>query len=271
MRNRTVIGWKVLFLAMASSLVLLVLVRAMANDLLWIKEGMIKADNTNIWEIFFSVFGLIYAIIVGLFIVEAHRRIRELSTAVQSELNALGDINDFLRYFKEEGREMVAVPNVRVALSEYVTDVSADMVPKHKDSVLHDANRRKHIAAIIDAIDLLKPQEDNDKFALDAIIQKVGELTSFRAQKTEIARRGFPRPFYGLLQFMTAMTIFGFILQSVESAILHGILVSAITFATTVLYLIVLDLDSPLDGYWNIRDELKKSVAVIKENLIGPP
>ena len=56
----------------------------------------IHIQEMTVWEIFFSVFGLMYAIMVGLLIVEAHRRWRQLSSAIQGELNAIGDIDDCL-------------------------------------------------------------------------------------------------------------------------------------------------------------------------------
>jgi hypothetical protein len=63
------------------------------------------ADDMQTLEIFVSVFGLAYAIIVGLLIIEAHGRMHELSAALRSELNAISDIYDCLRFFNNDEKE----------------------------------------------------------------------------------------------------------------------------------------------------------------------
>lgn len=236
-------------------------------------------SDTSIWEIFFSVFGLLYSIIVGLLVVEAHRRVRELSAAVHAELNAVGDICDFLRYF--DGKNRTTVIQVLEALDVYVNDVVKDMTPNHrifmseeKEAIMNegerkkqDENRRRHITDIIDRVSELNAYDPNDIDALDAIIKKIGDLTTFRAQKTEIARRGFPRSYYYLLTSMSLVMIAGFIGLNVYSLYLHGIFVALVTFATICLFLIIRDLDSPLRGEWNIQRETEASVSVVKQNI----
>ena len=234
--------------------------------------------DLSVWEVFFSVFGLIYAIIVGLLIVEAHRRQRDLSSVVQAELNALGDINDFLRYFNH--RDIKNVRPVIESLKLYCDDVQNDTDPRRRSTLISSiaatpeeqdktlsVRRRQHIKRIIKCVGQLRVMDKNDGYALQAIMDRISALTTFRAQKTEIARLGFPGVYYAILMFMTIAMIIAFIAMPVNSVFLHFFVVGCVAFATTILTTIVYDLDNPLDGIWNIRREVTKSVDMTSENI----
>ena len=79
---------------------------ASATALVWYtdKETLFgfASDDMQALEVFVSVFGLAYAVIVGLLIIEAHGRMHELSSALRSELNAISDIHDCLHFFDDE-------------------------------------------------------------------------------------------------------------------------------------------------------------------------
>ena len=68
-------------------------------------------------EVFVSVFGLAYAIVVGLLIVEAHGRFHELSSAFRGELKSISDIHDCLGYFNKCAQ---AKEKIRLELLRYV-------------------------------------------------------------------------------------------------------------------------------------------------------
>lgn len=283
---------------------------------LFLKSDEGEPLDTPFWEIFFSVFGLIYAIVIGLFIVEAHRRARDLAIAVQNELSAIGDIIDFLRYIENGSKKVLRERATRVikvieALETYTTkEVIEDLDPTSQtDSSTHSVwgwissalrslvspspdnkvavinRRREEVSAIIDAVKSLLPHhafpgssekpaagesavvDNDDKYALEAIINKIGAMTTFRAQKTEVAQRGFPPAFYVLMVFMSLVIIVGIGLLDVHSTELHILLMFFTSSATSFLFLLVVDLDNPLTGYWNIKDELDGDVFAIQHRL----
>lgn len=84
--------------------------------------------NPSIWEVFFAVFGLIYAIIVGLFIVESYRRWGQLSSIIHGEINAIGDIHDCLSYFDNSKKNLRAKIGITNELLNYVEIVENDWV-----------------------------------------------------------------------------------------------------------------------------------------------
>jgi len=92
--------------------------------LLWIVRNVIPSEaiKTDIetWGVFFTVFGIIYAILVGFLLIEVLRRFSSLSSTIQEELNAAEDIRDFLVYIDENKESKRAI---RKALIDYVNSV----------------------------------------------------------------------------------------------------------------------------------------------------
>ena len=68
------------------------------------------------WEEFYSVFGMIYAIVSGFLLVEVLNRFNKLSEVVEAELNAISDVRDFLLYV--DGQEDIK-RSVKKELQEY--------------------------------------------------------------------------------------------------------------------------------------------------------
>ena len=94
-----------------------------ASGVVWVihKWELLALSENDIQtlEVFVSVFGLAYAVVVGLLIIEAHGRFHALSTAFRSELNALSDIHDCLRYYDDSKQNKPAKERIRGLLWEY--------------------------------------------------------------------------------------------------------------------------------------------------------
>ena len=78
---------------------LFILVAVGATTLVSISEITASVSGQNApWEEFYSVFGMIYAIVSGFLLVEVLNRFNKLSEVVEAELNAISDVRDFLIY-----------------------------------------------------------------------------------------------------------------------------------------------------------------------------
>jgi len=249
----------------------------------WDQLASIRAIDMTIWEIFFSVFGLIYAIIVGLLIVEAHRRWRELSSTIQGELNAIGDIHDCLRYFEDSGGNRAAKEEIRTLLAQYVeemneywesmtkspakrieeyegkgfVDILRDLrkESRSKYEYRHERFRGRGVRDIIASVRKLEPNDGSDRHALGAIIDKICELTTYCTNRHESAEHGLPFTFYLFIGFMSVIIVGGTLLLDVGDVWVHGLIVFATTAALTGLFLLLYDVDRPFTGYWRIWPE----------------
>jgi hypothetical protein len=66
-------------------------------------EGI--ADDVNIWSGFFTVFGVIYAIVAGFLLVEVPGRFGRLSNTIEAELNAVESLRAYLVYLGDSGQK----------------------------------------------------------------------------------------------------------------------------------------------------------------------
>ena len=53
------------------------------------------------WSVFYTTYGILYAIIIGFILVGALGRYEQLKLAVDSEINVIQNIRDFLIYFSD--------------------------------------------------------------------------------------------------------------------------------------------------------------------------
>ena len=53
------------------------------------------------WAVFYTTYGILYAIIIGFILVGALGRYEQLKLAVDSEINVIQNIRDFLIYFSD--------------------------------------------------------------------------------------------------------------------------------------------------------------------------
>ena len=222
-----------------------------------------KQDDLPIWEIFFSLFGLVYAIVVGLFIVEAHRRMRELSSLVQGEHNAIDDVNDFLRYFQDHKQDTL-IKRIKGRIFDYAQELPGQLT---KPDVREIHRQRQAIEDIIDCVVQLEPPSLAAQGALQGLVRTVADLTTCRSQAADVARRGFPKPFYALLILFPLVIVVGFSLMDIQSEALHIFLISITSLAMTWLFLLVWDLDHPMMWFWNIRDDVEDYIDDIRNDI----
>ena len=60
----------------------------------------IDIDLTS-WSVFYTSYGILYAIIIGFILIGALGRYEQLKLAVDSEINVIQNIRDFLIYFSD--------------------------------------------------------------------------------------------------------------------------------------------------------------------------
>lgn len=223
----------------------------------WDPLATTKATDMQTLEIFFSVFGLMYAIIVGLLIVEAHRRLRELSSAIESELNAIADIHDCLEYFDDSGQNLSVKEKITDSLCAYVKSMEKDL-QRMKDTAGRfkiPRFRDRGIRNLILYVDKLATKDKNDEHALGAMVSKICELTTSRTNRLESGEQCLPSGFYLLILFMSVIIVVGTLLLNVAGVWTHGLIIFATTIALAALFLLLYDMDRPFIGSWTISTE----------------
>jgi uncharacterized membrane protein len=57
-------------------------------------------EDVAAWSAFFSVFGIVYAIVAGFLLVTVLSKYSDLSQAIENELNAIETVRDFFNLFR---------------------------------------------------------------------------------------------------------------------------------------------------------------------------
>ena len=199
--------------------------------------------ETGPWEVFFSVFGIIYAIIVGMLIVEALRRFNDLTSTTEQEINAVEDIRDFLVYL-DDGDE--ARPAIRASLRTYVNSVVKDewpnmiSIPEKMDS-----DTSPQLYQLMEAVREIRAKEGASKVALESIINKIAEVTTYRTERIEKSAEYIKFPMRLLIIGLSIAVAGGLALMFIEPFWLHLVMMVVTVTAMATLYELVSDLNHP--------------------------
>ena len=111
------------------------------------------------------------------------------------------------------------------------------------------------VTGIIQATTKLQPIDDAGRHALGKIIDTIGDITKYRANRLELAEHGLPFAFFMIICFMSLVIVGGVLLLDIPNVWVHGSIVAVIIIAAFALFMLLLDLNRPFGGYWNIGDE----------------
>ena len=228
------------------------------------------------WGVFYTTYGILYAIIIGFILVGALGRYEQLKLAVDSEINVIQNIRDFLIYFsdptsnqsaevKDSRSEKINVLlNIRQALYTYVKSVyEKEWLEMSDKTETTDPDSTQELKAIIVSVSKLESQDENDNIALTAIMNLLSDLTNHRAKRIYLSDEEIPPPIMKLLIFMSIFLVSGFLILGVQNMWVHLIMI--ISFSSTIQLIInlLIDLNTPFSGIWNIDN--KRYVALAEK------
>ena len=228
------------------------------------------------WGVFYATYGILYAIIIGFILVGALGRYEQLKLAVDSEINVIQNIRDFLIYFsdstsmqraevKDSRSEQINVLlNIRQALYTYVKSVyEKEWLEMSDKTEMTDPDSTQELKAIIVSVSKLESKDENDSIALTSIINSLSDLTNHRTKRIYLSNEEIPPPIMKLLIFMSIFLVSGFLILGVQNMWVHLIMI--ISFSTTIQLIINLltDLNTPFSGIWNIDN--KRYVALAEK------
>ena len=220
------------------------------------------------WSVFYTTYGILYAIIIGFILVGALGRYEQLKLAVDSEINVIQNIRDFLIYFsdstsmqraeaKDSRSEQINVLlNIRQALYTYVKSVyEKEWLEMSDKTETTDPDSTQELKDIIVSVSKLESQDENDSIALTAIINSLSDLTNHRTKRIYLSNEEIPPPIMKLLIFMSIFLVAGFFILGVQNMWVHLIMI--ISFSATIQLIINLltDLNTPFSGIWNIDNK----------------
>lgn len=203
-------------------------------------------------EIFYSVFGMIYAIVAGFVILVLLEDYNAIKNHIGEEINALQDLRDFLVYVDNNDE---AVAEIKRAIKTYVASVIDKewpaMVAAHKT----DLDTSPELYAVMKSINQINPTNQSDIVALEKLIDTVGEITDHRTNRLDASQEKLPLLLKPFLITMSALVVFVFMLLAIPDPVARFLLNGANIVAVGFIYIIIIDLSNPFKGGWSIDDE----------------
>ena len=220
---------------------------------LWLNVGDYTASVSKglaPWEEFYSVFGMIYAIVSGFLLVEVLNRFNKLSEVVEAELNAISDVRDFLPYV--DGQEDIK-QSVKKELQEYVHSVATvEWSTMNDDYAVLNSDTSKELYDVMHAVNKVEVNNESDREALHFLISEMSSITSLRTERISIANQQLPPRLKHLLVYMSVVLVAAFVINAGMEPWIHCFMVGSITACVHLLYIVIADLNTPFTGLWTI-------------------
>ena len=220
---------------------------------LWLNVGDYTASVSKglaPWEEFYSVFGMIYAIVSGFLLVEVLNRFNKLSEVVEAELNAISDVRDFLLYV--DGQEDIK-QSVKKELQEYVHSVATvEWSTMNDDYAVLNSDTSKELYDVMHAVNKVEVNNESDREALHFLISEMSSITSLRTERISIANQQLPPRLKHLLVYMSVVLVAAFVINAGMEPWIHCFMVGSITACVHLLYIVIADLNTPFTGLWTI-------------------
>ena len=202
------------------------------------------------WEEFYSVFGMIYAIVSGFLLVEVLNRFNKLSEVVEAELNAISDVRDFLLYVDGQNESKQAI---KKELQEYVHSVATvEWQTMNDDYAVLNSDTSKELYDVMHAVNKVQVNNESDREALHFLMAEMSSITSLRTERISIANQQLPPRLKHLLIYMSFVLVAAFVINAGMEAWIHSFMVGSITACVHLLYIVIADLNTPFTGLWTI-------------------
>ncbi len=209
-------------------------------------------DDVAAWSAFFSVFGIVYAIVAGFLLVTVLTKYSDLTLAIENELNAIETVRDFLTYLNDEGNEVKK--SIKDSLSHYATSLLNTEWPEMSDP--HepmDSDTSEELYEIMRKSKKISVDSDRDGVVFTAIVENISDITKLRTRRIALANERLPPRLKILIVFMSIVLVIAFMLLGVQNIYTHVAILVSISTSIHLLYMIIEDLDHPFYGIWNIN------------------
>jgi hypothetical protein len=227
-------------------------------------EGIVT--DLSSWGSFFTVFGVIFAIVAGFLLVTVLNRYSNLNQTIEDELNAVESVRDFLVYLDDH--QQIEIDKIKRALANYVTSVAdtewaemgAARMPMNSDT-------SEELYEVMRSGKRIKVSEERDSIVLSALIETIAEITKLRTRRIALANERLPPRLRVLMLFMSTTLVGAFVFLGVQGIFAHMYMLVTLTVSVHLLYMVIEDLDHPFYGVWNIsRKPLDELVKRFEQN-----
>jgi hypothetical protein len=224
--------------------------------------SQVMIDNIGGVGLFISFLGTIYTLISAFIIAEVWGQFNGMGEMLSSEAKSISAIWDNIDYLNDQKIS----EGMRKVLSAYIERLMQVEISEASKLVrsIHPSDELKAIHKVIDEI---KFDDGRDSSIYPALIADYETLSSIRAKRIEAGLSRIPLFLKSLLIILTFILILSFVFLGFSNILLYSACVFFVSLISSLIYKVVVDLDSPYEGIWNIdTNMLSQSLKYIKES-----
>lgn len=236
-------------------------------------SGGIELVSLEVSGIFVNAITVLYAITVAFLLLKGLNDLDELKSILHSEANEIHSIVDFSMYFQDDSanEENVSyIIRLYGLLSRYIENFleTAKRSSKGKGYAYSEENEAV-ISECIVVVSRLRSGDKNDEFALQELMRSVRSLGSLRARRiTSIEKKMSPYLLTTIL-FMSIAMVLSFFSSAKGVFSIEYVYVFLLPAFYCAIFMTLLDLSQPFNGYWSIKLEAVQSARTRLQKRLG--
>lgn len=210
-----------------------------------------------------SVVGTMYAVLLGLIVVDAMTKFQTARDVVEQEANSLADVFLLANSFPEE-----KCHKVRVICNDYVKEVLSDEWPAMADGRI-SMKARKAIVLLMKEVMTFEPVSENQKAIYPITVQEACQVWDYRRARTNMAQHGIPAVEWIVLIVGAIVTIvftYFFGLTDAKAQMAMTAMVSLLISLN--MYLVIL-FGAPFSGDLQVSPDAFRVDKLIFDNQLG--
>ncbi len=212
---------------------------------------------------FLAVVGTMYAVLLGLVVVDAMSKFQVASVSVEQEANSLADVFLLAERLPRDRRD-----KIQTMCQQYANQVIDQEWPAMDDSRVYLPARKTAIALMKTTMDY-EPVKESEKGVYPIMVQEVCQLWDNRRERTNSATHGMPMIEWVVLLVGGAVTVVFTYFFHVESITAQVAMTAMVTLIISLNLFLVLLFGYPFSGDLKVSADSFKLDQLIFQDKLG--
>lgn len=207
-----------------------------------------------------GVVGTIYTLVAAFTMVEVWNQFNNMSNLISEEARALSTLWDYAEYLNDPKFDKM----LQKRLLAYISAVLASEHPQAATGIRPTQNS-KELTDLMRTLDQVQFNDKRDSSVFPHLIGAFEKLSITRSARIEASVTRLPQMIKIFFLVLSLLLMTSYLLVGYNHLTLYLIHTTFGALIIALSYRIILDLDNPFDGYWNVDtsafDQAKKYIS----------
>jgi len=193
-----------------------------------------------------GVLGTIYTFVAAFTVVEVWSQFNGVAALIAKEAKAVTSIWNYIDYLNDEKIDK----QMKKALQNYL--IASESEKENAARGVRSEHPSKQLIQIFKVLDGVEFDDKRDAAVFPLLVSSYEELSSVRSKRIEAGTARIPSPLRIFFTVLSVLLLSTFILLGFVSTSLYIYNVALITIIINYAHTLILDLDNPFVGIWNV-------------------